>query len=158
MKKGEYPSSEFNDARIVDRDEMEWFEGIDYSIEPCSEQLVGKKVTYYFDNLQRVVNERYEYLPGTNLITTKVISDGTDSIKTEFSYNDCFNTDIDMKMKARNICGIVTGIRETFEQAPLATAWRWLNSAPRSGLRGYGESVETRDGIMVFMSTTPKAG
>ena len=113
-EKGEYPSSEFNDARIVDRDEMEWFEGIDYSIEPCSEQLVGKKVTYYFDNLQRVVNERYEYLPGTNLITTKVISDGTDSIKTEFSYNDCFNTDIDMKMKARNICGIVTGIRETF--------------------------------------------
>ena len=51
-EKGEYPSSEFNDARIVDRDEMEWFEGIDYSIEPCSEQLVGKKVTYYFDNLQ----------------------------------------------------------------------------------------------------------
>lgn len=110
---GEPTPPEYN-GYLVDRDDMEWFEGVDYGIIPYSEQLVGKKVTYYFDNLHRVINERYEYLPGTSLITTKVISDGTDSIKTEFSYNDCFNTDIDMKMKARNICGIVTGIRETF--------------------------------------------
>ncbi|MDE6824975.1 MAG: hypothetical protein K2J27_09690, partial [Duncaniella sp.] len=112
---GQHPLPPFDDKRMIDRDgsEMEWFEGIDYSIEPYSEQLVGKKVTQYFDNIQRIVRERYEYLPRTNLMSVKVISDGTDSIRTEFSYKDHFNTVVDMAMKARNICGVVMGIKET---------------------------------------------
>lgn len=109
---GDHPQTPFDASRMIDRDNIYWYEGVDYSIELHTEQLIKKRVTSYYDNIHSVINERYEYIPGTNLLSAKVISDNTDSIRTEYTYIDAYSIAINNAMKARNICGMLTGVKE----------------------------------------------
>ncbi|MCM1076944.1 MAG: DUF6443 domain-containing protein [Bacteroides sp.] len=111
---GEYPPEPFDDSRLINRDDIEWYEGQDYTVFLTSERLTGKKTTRYFDNYNSTVRERYEYLPGTGLLSLKVVSNGFDSIQTEYTYTDTRSPDIASLMRERNVLGVVTGVKETF--------------------------------------------
>lgn len=111
-KIGDHPTTPFDAKRMIDGESMYWYDGIEYTIEPQIEQLVGKKVTSYYNDMQTVTHEKYEYLPGTNLLSAKVISNNTDSIRTEYTYADTYSNVVNNAMKARNICGMLTGVKE----------------------------------------------
>ena len=111
---GGIPEDAYKFEGLIDRDRMNWYEGRDYYMDLQTEQLVGKKITRYYDDVESVITERYEYKPDTDLLTLRVISNQIDSLRTEYSYTDAYSTAINNAFKNRNICGTVTGVKETY--------------------------------------------
>ncbi|MDE7407540.1 MAG: hypothetical protein K2M76_03885, partial [Muribaculaceae bacterium] len=110
---------EFKDHIIVyDRDAYNpWFTAYDYIIHPQTEQLVSKTTTTYLDNGNITRTEQYEYVPGTTLLSATVVSNSTNSLRTEYSYTDSCSPTIAQEMRERNICGMVTGVKEVYGSA-----------------------------------------
>ena len=102
---------------IVSRGEEGWYEGHDYFIQLQTERLVSRKTTTYHENGETSVTERYEYVPNTGLISATVVSNGSESVRTEYTYSDSYTDSgtpsIADELKERNIRGMVTGVKET---------------------------------------------
>ncbi|WP_300878809.1 hypothetical protein, partial [uncultured Duncaniella sp.] len=82
-----------------------------------TERLVSRKTTTYHENGETSVTERYEYVPNTGLISATVVSNGSESVRTEYTYSDSYTDSgtpsIADELKERNIRGMVTGVKET---------------------------------------------
>lgn len=102
---------------VAFRNQYCWYEGYDYQIYPSTELLTGKKTTRYFDNGEMTVTERYEYRPNTSVRTREVTVCGTDSVVTDYSYTDKYSPTVAADLQSRNICGMVTGVSQTFGNA-----------------------------------------
>ncbi len=115
IRLGDIPMSMKDGA--FDRDTQFWYDGLDYNINPQTERLVSRKTTTYHENGETSVTESYEYVPNTGLISATVVSNGSESVRTEYTYSDSYTDSaspaIANELKERNIRGMVTGVKET---------------------------------------------
>lgn len=157
-------------STFFNRDDFIWYGAEEYHITPLTERLTGRKVTRWHDNGITAVTEKYEYLPGTGLVTRTVRSNGTDSTVTCVDYNHA-DAVIAAEMAARNVRNIpyevteryrtsVTGYRLGLMQS--GTAFRprsihllrdghsWSNVLMEYDSRGRLTGKTTADGIQTY--------
>ncbi|MDE6267007.1 MAG: hypothetical protein K2M07_06645 [Muribaculaceae bacterium] len=87
----------------------------DYLLHLKTEQLQSvTKIQYYKDGV-KTITERRRYVPGTSLIQYAILTDGIDSIRTDYCYVDSSSEAIRQFMKGCNITGVVISASETYK-------------------------------------------
>ena len=115
---GEEPIFSFGlHALVVRQYYGPWFELHSYGIMLQTEKYLGKKTITYTDNgtIERI--ERVEYVPGTELIARKTVSDGCDSIVTAYTYPSAAKGGINALMIAKNVIGAPTEVAMSYRGA-----------------------------------------
>lgn len=101
----------------IHRDMYEWFNHHYYGIMLQTEKYIGKKTVTYTDNGTIERTERVEYVPGTELIARKTVSDGCDSIVTAYTYPSAAKGGINALMIAKNVIGAPTEVAMSYRGA-----------------------------------------
>lgn len=90
---------------LVSRNDYDWYDIEQYDIRFKLERYLGKKTITYTDNGTIERTERVEYVPGTELIARRTVSDGCDSIVTAYTYPSAAKGGINAFMVAKNVIG-----------------------------------------------------
>ena len=116
------------------RNRYEWYKLREYDYAVQTEKYLGKKTISYTDNGTTERTERVEYVPGTELIARKTVSDGCDSIVTAYTYPSAAKGGINALMVAKNVIG-----------SPIEVAMSY-----RGATQGYTLDMRQWGGLSVF--------
>lgn len=130
---GRYKEIDFHHVTLR-RSSYEWFWLRPYDIYLQTEKYLGKKTITYTDNGTIERTERVEYVPGTELIARKTVSDGCDSIVTAYTYPSAAKGGINALMVAKNVIG-----------SPIEVAMSY-----RGATQGYTLDMRQWSGLSVF--------
>ncbi len=89
-----------------------WYSPQTYHLHLQTEQLQRKITRRFYGSHTMTTTERYSYKPGTSLMQSTVVSNGTDSVRTEYCYVDSLSATMRGVMASRNITGIPVSVRE----------------------------------------------
>ncbi len=121
----------FDDGHIYSR--------TNYWVDLVYDRPSMKRTSFYRDNGTVTRTVRYEYVPGTRRVSRETLTDGADTVATEYFYADSrFYSDSltsyrVAEMVAANAVGTVLGARQTFRGA--RQSWHTLNDLSGSAFR-----------------------
>ncbi|MDE5880909.1 MAG: hypothetical protein K2H60_04205 [Muribaculaceae bacterium] len=95
-------------------DEHSIYSSRSYTISPLVVRLDEMKHTLVTSTGNITTTETYNYVAGTQLCSGKTLSNSSGTLNTEYFYTDSITSSVASAMKAANIVGSVTGMRETF--------------------------------------------
>ena len=108
-----YPDDPFaDDEESLKKQCAFWYAPKEYRLHLKTERLRRKINTKYFSGGTMTTTEEYNYLPGTSLLSNKIVSDGVNTTQTKYSYVDSLSAQIRGIMSKRNITGMTTSVLE----------------------------------------------
>ena len=103
------------DAMVpIERNDYQWYSVSRIKNKVFSDRLDKKITTTYTDNGSIINSESYSYIPDTELISSKTIVTGNDSLVISYDYKDRYDKAVADVMKKNNIIGVPTMYRSTF--------------------------------------------
>ena len=126
---------------FVIRDDYTWYDSHDYRVDLVTERLVSSKTTQYTPTGEIVRTESYTYEPGTSLVATKTLSDGTRQAVTAMAYA-MSAVGGDPTVVATGVKGLLLSATETFGGCT----------------QGFTNNITVREGMPLVSSITLKRG
>ena len=117
------------------RCDYDWFCLHQYDYVMQTEKYVGKKTTTYTDNGAIERTEQVEYVPGTELVARRTVSDGCDSIINTYTYPSGNNGSTERLMVSKNVIGAPVEV---------ATSYRGVSQGYRLDMRRRGNAAVFR--------------
>ena len=123
------------DCRVYRNSHIPWFKLHSYGLMLQTEKYIGKTTTTYTDNGAIERTERVEYIPGTELVARRTVSDGCDSIINTYTYPSGNNGSTERLMVSKNVIGAPVEV---------ATSYRGVSQGYRLDMRRRGNAAVFR--------------